>query len=382
LLSPAISFAISAINFATAAPLSLPWLVAGAVRLGAFRKVDAAATAFVNEDCGLPAYVLLYMYSSTMSQEPLTKTGRVAVNSRNEKRYLSELVEVLKKPRRHNELKEAIKRFGLSHNLTDSGLRRIEAKLSGERGLKEINLKWKAGAPLPVPRLFSTASAADIHPLEVASALHRKSYLCYHTALFWNQLTEQVPTTYYIAIERPYTSSLGAQPAKEPLDDFVLRDVFVRTHNEHKNVATLRDARFVTIARAYSGAAGVVHRTVQVGERNIEIAITGLERTLIDCIAVPEDAGGISNVIDALKAGASSIDFDVLVALYDELEFKYPHWQRIGLLLQKLGLEEQAKRWASKFGQPKNKFFIAKGYRLEWEFDNEWSIYYPRGLFG
>jgi predicted transcriptional regulator of viral defense system len=326
--------------------------------------------------------MILYMYSIIMNTK-LTRTGRVPVNSQSERRYLLELAETLKRPRRHNELTEAIKQFGKNHNLTDSGLSRLETKLSAQGGLKVIPLKWSTGAPTPRPQLFSTRPSDEISPLEIASALHRKSYLCYHTALFWNQLTEQVPNTFYIAIERPATSSLHRRSRSRPeqLDDFVLRDVFVKAHAEHTNVATFRGSRFVTIARAHSNAAGVEHRTVHLDDKAVDIAVTGLERTLLDCIAVPEDAGGIANVIDALKTGGSSINFDTFSELYDQLAFKYPHWQRIGLLFTKLGLDDLAKRWKAKFGEPNNKFFLAKGYRLEWEFDNTWSVYYPTGLF-
>lgn len=312
----------------------------------------------------------------------LTKTGRVAVNSQNEKRYLTELVDILKQPRRYDELTETVKQFGIDRNLTDSGLRRLETRLSTQNFLKEIPLKWSATAPSPRRRLYSTRSIDTIHPLEVAIALHRKSYLCYHTALFWNHLTEQVPSTFYIAVERPATSPPPHRSSSkpEPLDDFVLRDVFLKAHTEHTNVATFRASRFVAIARAYSGAAGVDRRTVHFEDRAVEISVTGLERTLLDCIAVPEDAGGVGNVIEAVKTAGSLIDFDKFSALYDQLAFKYPHWQRIGLLFTKLGFDDFASRWKARFGNPRNKFFLARGYRLEWEFDDMWSVYYPAGL--
>lgn len=315
-----------------------------------------------------------------MNDTKFTSTGRVPVNAKNEKQLLGELVELLKRPRRYNELNEAIKLFGERRNLTDSGRRRLESKLSTTGALKEIPLRWSANAPAPKPRLFSTQPPEDITALEIATALHRKSYLCYHTALFWNQLTEQIPNTFYIAVERPSTSGPKYRQRTESLDDFVLRDVFVKNHIEHTNVATFRQSRFVIIARSYSGNAGMVHRTVHFQGKATEIALTGAERTLIDCIASPEDAGGIATVVDAMKLYAPSIDIERFAALYEDLAFKYPHWQRIGLLLDKLGYIDLAKYWKSKFCEPKNKFFLARGYRLEWKFDEKWSIYYPPGL--
>jgi predicted transcriptional regulator of viral defense system len=110
--------------------------------------------------------------------------------------------------------------------------------------------------------------------------------------------------------------------------------------------------------------------------------MTGLERTLLDCASVPENAGGIANVIEAFERGLKRLDYEAFLSMYRQLSFKYPHWQRIGLLFEKLGAQELAQKWKAEFGTPMNKFFISKEYKLDWEFDASWKIYYPTGLFG
>ena len=306
------------------------------------------------------------------------KEKKVSVNSRNEAKIYRELLQLLEKPRRSAEIDPVITQFGLDKNLSESGKRRLKNKVFDE-GLNQIKLKWKSGSSPSRAHLYSSLPDKDINAFEVAIAFHPNSYLCYQTALFWNELTEQVPQTFFIAQERPKTSPKSK--AAESFDDFELRDAFVKLPIGHPNVAIFGNYRYIILARAYTGNAGVKAKKISFKGKKVTIPITGTERTLLDCISVPENAGGISNVVDAIKLGAKNIDLKIFYDLYRKLEFKYPHWQRVGLLFEKLGYSELAKEWRSQFGVPRNKFFLAKGYKLEWDFDESWSIYSPPGLF-
>lgn len=302
----------------------------------------------------------------------------VSVNSRNEEKIRRELLHALEKPLRAVEIDSVIEHFVTEQNLSESGSRRIRSKALKE-GIREVGLKWKGPSSRSSVSLYTSLPDEEINPLEIATAFHPKSYLCYQTALFWNELTEQVPQTFYIGQERPETSSKGQTP--ESFDDFELRDAFVKAPMEHKNVGTFGQYRYIILVRAYTGNAGVESRKISFNGKKITISITGLERTLLDCISVPENAGGISNVVEAIRLGSKNIDIDLFYKLYQKLGFKYPHWQRVGFLFDRLGYKNIAKEWKDRFGIPKNKFFLTKGYKLEWDFDKLWSIYFPHGLF-
>jgi predicted transcriptional regulator of viral defense system len=306
------------------------------------------------------------------------ETSLIAVNSRNEPKIFRELLHALEKPHRSTETDLIIEEFVAQQNISGSGARRIRSRAFKE-GIREIGLKWKGPSSRSQKHLYSSLRDEEINPLEVATAFHPKSYLCYQTALFWNELTEQVPQTFYIGQERPETSSKAQIPVN--FDDFELRDAFVKVPVEHKTVGMFGQYRYIILVRAYTGNAGVEERKIPFNGKKITASITGLERTLLDCISVPENAGGISNVIEATRLAAEKIDIDLLFDLYTKLRFKYPHWQRVGLLFDRLGYTDLEKKWKNRFGSPKNKFFLTKGYKLEWEFDDAWSIYFPRGLF-
>lgn len=302
----------------------------------------------------------------------------VVVNSRNEPKIYRELLHALEKPHRATETDLFVEEYVSKLNLSVSGSRRIRSRALRE-GIHEIGIKWKGPSSRSSARLYSSLPDEEINPLEVATAFHPKSYLCYQTALFWNELTEQVPRTFYIGQERPRASSKEQAPVS--FDDFELRDAFVKAPIEHKNVGTFGQYRYIILVRTYTGNAGVEVRKIPFNGKMITTSITGLERTLLDCVSVPENAGGISNVIEATRLGAIKIDIDIFFELYKKLRFKYPHWQRVGFLFDRLGYANHAKKWKSRFGSPRNKFFLTKGYKLGWEFDKEWSIYFPHGLF-
>lgn len=319
-----------------------------------------------------------------MSNAILTKKksklpeNKISVSSKNESKLYLELLPLLNTPRRYEAIAPVIEQFGLEKNLSKNGLKRLATRVLSE-GLIKVKLQWK-GSHKTTTDIYSSLPSSEISPLEIAVAFHPRSYLCYQTALFWNELTEQVPRTFYIAKERPGTSSKAAAP--EFFDEFELRDSFVKLPKEHPNVATFGEYRFAFLARAYTGNAGVESRLISFRNNKVLTLITGLERTLLDCISTPENAGGIANVVDAMKRAADRIETDSLIDLYTKLGLKYPHWQRIGLLLERLASPKHAKRWRVRFGAPKCKFYLAKGYKLGWEFDEFWSVYYPKGLFG
>lgn len=308
-------------------------------------------------------------------------TRRKAVNSRNEVALYRDLLNSLEHPCRLSDIRPIVNQFGLERNISEAGLRRLEGRVIRD-GVHKIRLKWKkASSTYPVV-LYSVLPDEKINPLRVALAIIPKGYLCYQTALFWNGLTEQIPQTFYIAQERPAGRSLS-RLSREPivLDDMELRDAFVKRAHEYGSIATFGEYRYIVLARAHSGRAGVISKTVHFRSDKVAVSITGIERTILDCITVPEYAGGISNVIEATRIAAKDVSIDRLYKLYLKLNLKYPHWQRVGLIFDRLGFSNVANEWKTHFGNPKNKFYIAKGYRLEWEFDQTWNVYFPRGLF-
>lgn len=287
----------------------------------------------------------------------------------------SELRQALQSPHKLSyaeaKLNEVAVKFGIR---SSAGSRRLRKLL--ESTVHEIKLKWP-NTP-PQIHLYSSLADEQLHPLEVAMGVSHKAYICYQAALFLNELSDQVPNTLHVGIERPKTSSKSKAP--ELWDDFVLRDAFAKPPRPHKKVALFGNQRIVLLERAYSGNAGVESRTFSSLTKGKTIHVTGLERTLLDCAISPEDAGGISNVIDAFAEAANQIDIQKMIRLYRGFGLKYPHWQRIAFILKHFTDSRIADKWMNAFGKPKNKFYAMKGYKLNWRYDDETQIYYPPGL--
>lgn len=309
----------------------------------------------------------LYSYSAMSDLEESEKPSP--------KDLFSRLVSELAAPRRLTAIERAVTEAAEAAGLSPSSLSRLKSKIL-DVGVHEIRLKWPNSSPRV--RVYSSAEPATLSPLEVAMGMVDGGYLCYQTALFWNELSDQVPRTLYLAKERP--SSSPTTPAPEKWSDIELRDNFTKLPSDHRNVAHFNRYRIVLLERAATGCAGVDIRETGVDDRRVQIRVTGLERTLLDCASVPENAGGIANVIEAFERSSDRIELNRLASTYAKLGFKYPHWQRVAFLLLHFGDKSLAHQWMSSFGAPKNKFFLAKGYNLDWKFDQDTQIYYPPGV--
>ena len=319
----------------------------------------------------------MHTYSTVLVQYYIMENKKVRFNAITRSALYKELLETLKSPRRMSDVLVELEKFSEDKALSKGAYSEIKNKILNE-GLRKLKLKWPNGNP--ITKVYTSCSNdSEINILELARGIYQKSYFCYLPALYWNELIDQVPKTYFIAHERPITS-VSSEPSIE-FNDLALRDAFIKPPTQHRNVFVYNDNHVVYLARSYSGFAGVVLKTVQSHGKTIIVWATGLERTLIDCATFPENAGGISNVIEAFEKASSRIDPILMVKLYKDLKFKYPYWQRIGLIFDQLGNTDLSKVWEQSFGQPENKFFLMKEYRIDWEYNEKWKVFSPKGLF-
>ena len=79
------------------------------------------------------------------------------------------------------------------------------------------------------------------HPVEISMAFFHDAYLCFGTALFWNETSDQVPSNYYVATERAIKSS---SIDNVDIDNYYLRDQFMKPHRETKKIAKYENKRF------------------------------------------------------------------------------------------------------------------------------------------
>lgn len=285
------------------------------------------------------------------------------------------LLELLRTPMRSKKIETLVEKYGKEFGISASSITRLKSTLF-EEGLKKVKIRWQLGAKKI--DLYSSLPLEKLNALEVAQSFYNNAYVCYHSALFWNELIDQVPKTIYIAHERPVTSVVSPRPPS--WDDMKLRDAFIKSPQAHNQTAIVGDYKIILLHRAFSDSSTIETKYVSFDGTQTKIRTTNLERTLIDCAAVPENTGGIISVIDAFKRAKNVINYESFLKIYLNLDFKYPHWQRVGFLLEKFCNFDLSVRWKKDFGIPKNKFYLMKGYRADWKFDFNWNLFYPSSV--
>lgn len=231
-------------------------------------------------------------------------------------------------------------------------------------GLQEARLESQAYAPI-VRYIWRAAS-----PYEVALSIKPGSYLSHGTAIFLHNLTNEIPRTIYVNQEQsPKPASRGSL-TQEGIDRAF------RNQQRVSNLAyTYDEFQIVVVAGKNTGRLEVGELDGPAGEK---LAVTKLERTLIDSSVRPAYAGGVFHVLEAFAGAKSVLSVNVLLATLKRLEYVYPYHQAIGFYMQRTGYEESRWRRLKDLGL-KFDFYLAHGLR-DPEYDAEWRLFYPKGL--
>lgn len=261
----------------------------------------------------------------------------------------------------------------------------FKERKAGENIKEEVN-RWAYSNKLKI-RWSSTARnkfalygiERDYHPLEIADAFFKDSFIGFGSAMYWNDLTDQIPKIYHVATERK-KKTLGSH--FEEVDDDYLMDQFMRAVKSPSYYAAYRGIQYILSERDFSDRAGIVRKSLKLNDRKIIFNITDKERTILDSIAFPEKSGGIKNVIDVASRSFRKLSSEKLIDYYSRIHFTYPYWQRIGLIFDRVGGRAIPEKMMDRFKKPKFEFFLDRQYRSDWIFDDKWKVYYPKGIFG
>jgi predicted transcriptional regulator of viral defense system len=240
--------------------------------------------------------------------------------------------------------------------------RKLIKRLSENKIIDSINMSDQEKKEYPVYGI--QYKKPDI--FDYAAARSRASYFSYYTALFIHNLTLQIPKHIYLTFERDRCAATQNTISQKAIDQ-----------------AFSKPPRQTNNSRSCEGY--MIHQVIGQGHQQLGIipyrenlAVTDIERTLIDIVTRPFYAGGVTQVIEAFKNAKEKIDIKKLLSYYQKMNFIYPYHQAIGFYLEKAGYEEKA------FGQfaemeQKFKFYLSYNIRFK-EFSPNWNLYYPKGL--
>jgi predicted transcriptional regulator of viral defense system len=208
----------------------------------------------------------------------------------------------------------------------------------------------------------------ECSPYSLGLSLRSESYFSHATAGHLHGLIKDVPEAFFVNAEQSVKPP-GAAPTQESIDR-----AFRNLQRRSSYVLTCNDWRFILLNGKNSGRLGVA----KIQQDSEEIAVTDLERTLIDLAVRPSYAGGARVVLEAFKEARDRVSVDKLFEYLQKLGHSYPYHQAIGFYLKHAGYATEQTHKLKQLGLNYN-FYLTHAMK-ESKFDPDWKVSYPAGL--
>jgi hypothetical protein len=223
---------------------------------------------------------------------------------------------------------------------------------------------------LPFPYRHETRYVfGEIEPFDLIQSLSHEGYFTHFTALYLNNLTEQLPKTIYFNVEQAASGGAG-QLTQEALDR-----AFKADPRHSANVVEYKGTRIVRVNGRNTNQLGVLVKRRPSGKR---VRVTDLERTLIDATVRPAYSGGIAVVAKAFEVAKQDVSVNKLSAYLRKLKYVYPYHQAIGFYMERAGYEEPLLKLLEQF--PIEYDFYLQHAMKSPVLNSKWRLYVPKGF--
>lgn len=215
-----------------------------------------------------------------------------------------------------------------------------------------------------------TRYALDASPYEIALSLRSNTYLSHYSSMYLHGLTLQIPKNIYITFEQSEKNDEDFQLTQESIDQ-----AFAKPQREPQHYFQYLDYKIYILNGKFSKKTGVTRIDTMYG-RNL--AITTLERTLIDIVVRPSFSGGLYEIQRAFVNARNKVSIGKLYKMFRKLNFKYPYGQSIGFLLEQSEYKE-SQVLQFKSIEMKYDFYIT--YEMnDVKYIEEWRLYVPKNF--
>lgn len=207
-------------------------------------------------------------------------------------------------------------------------------------------------------------------PFDVGLTVKKDGYLCNYSAMQVHQLTLQIPKTVYISEDKyePYYEKSNIELEQESVDKAFSKPQRV---SKESYKSEYDGFRYVYLQKK--------HNSINIGITTINgLAVTDLERTLIDIAVRPAYSGGAFQILEAFNKVKGKLNLDKLDSYLQKLDYIYPYHQLLGFYLDLAGFpEEKLKLFLDK----KSHINFYQTYNLtNKKLNQKWGVYYPTGL--
>jgi len=212
----------------------------------------------------------------------------------------------------------------------------------------------------------------DVPLYTLLLSLRDGCYLTHYTALYFHQLTDQIPKVININFEqapKPRYPSLELDQGKI--------DLAFRSRTRMSNNITEYNGHEIRMLNGqFTGQTGVIEMRGPEGET---LRITDVERTLIDIAVRPEYSGGVFEVLEAYKRASNRVSINRLAAHLRAINYIYPYHQVIGFYLTRAGSYRKSQVDLLRRFEIHHDFYLMHQI-AEKEYSSEWRLFYPKGL--
>ena len=225
----------------------------------------------------------------------------------------------------------------------------VKTVLSGSHGYKTV-YSWKTD-----------------DELTIISRIRSNSYYSHFMAMFLNNLTQQIPKTYYLNYEHSKAFPKG-ELTQESIDK-----VFSKGQRKSTDIYSFLGRKIILTNGKQTGRVGII----DVDEDKKAYSYTNLERTLIDIAIRPAYSGGVFEVLNAYQNARGIADCKRMKSYLSKLDYLYPYHQVIGFYLENAGYPNSDLKV---FEEEKEfDFYLTYNIRQK-EYSDKWRLFYPKGI--
>jgi len=211
----------------------------------------------------------------------------------------------------------------------------------------------------------------DVPFYELLLSVKPKCYFSHYTAMYFHELTEQIPKSIYINFEQE------AKPrSKGKLVQGRIDMAFKSATRISRNVVEYGDYTVRLLNGMQTGNTGVIESLGHEGEK---IQLTDVERTLIDIAVRPEYAGGPFEVLKAYKLASNKVSINRLTALLKKINYVYPYHQVIGFYLDAAGVYDESQLNLMRKFKIDYNFYLMHQMK-EMDYSEKWRLFFLKGL--
>jgi hypothetical protein len=203
------------------------------------------------------------------------------------------------------------------------------------------------------------------------STLRPNGYYSHLTAMLLHGLIDYEPENIF------FNNEQSARPAGGNLEQSRIDNAFKKKQRITTAQTNYEGKVYWLLNGKQTGNYGVVHIKTPSGT---EVAVTNLERTLIDIAVRPAYAGGVSSVLQAYKIAQPKISIAKLNKTLRSLNYVYPYHQSIGFYIDRAGnYGDKAIQEFLAFAPIQYDFYL--DYEMQDPaYSQKWKLYYPRSL--